>query len=42
MDSINKRTFDRMMKWDFIEMGELQVKRYSEKALVESDTDNFT
>lgn len=41
LGSINKKTYDRMLQWDFIEMGELQVKRYSEKVSMDSETERL-
>ena len=38
LGSIPKRTYDRMMKWEFIDMGELRLRTAVEKTMLEPDT----
>ena len=38
LGSISKRTYDWMMKWEFIDMGELRLRTAVEKTMLEPDT----
>ena len=38
LGSIPKRMYDRMMKWEFIDMGELRLRTAVEKTMLEPDT----
>ena len=38
LGSIPKRTYNRMMKWEFIDMGELRLRTAVEKSMLEPDT----
>ena len=38
LGSIPKRTYDHMMKWEFIDMGKLRLRKAVEKTMLEPDT----
>ena len=38
LGSISKRTYDRMIRWEFIDMGDLRQSTAMEKMTVEADT----
>ena len=41
LGTVSKRTHDRMMKWEFIDLGELRTRTLAERGAVESDTERL-
>ena len=41
LGTVSKRTHDRMMKWEFIDLGELRTRTLAERRAVESDTERL-